>query len=92
MDECAGLEDNEFLGFQLFPNPSSDIVTISFNSLVDLKTIVLYDSQGKMIMWLDGLVMSNAYQVNIDNLSTGIYYLELRTDHSVLREKIQVSQ
>ena len=67
---CVSLEESESIGMKIYPNPASDLVTISN---LDFETITIYGLSGQMLQWnqnYDG-------QIDISNLSSGIYTLKL---------------
>jgi hypothetical protein len=79
-DNLLSAENKNNNGFLIYPNPARDYLNIS----LDLKNIsgeISYDilnAQG--IIQLSGSVNSNSefqYQVGLDSLSSGIYYLRL---------------
>lgn len=64
----------------VFPNPTSGLLSINFNTL---KTITVYDLKGKMVK-----TMQPSSQVDISSLKPGIYFLKLATDGGVSVQKI----
>jgi fimbrial isopeptide formation D2 family protein len=64
----------------VYPNPAREVVQITLrNSTETMSRIVIYDIIGKAIKTISG---NNAQQatVNISDLSTGVYMIEITTD------------
>ncbi|MBA5791241.1 T9SS type A sorting domain-containing protein [Flavobacterium sp. xlx-214] len=73
--------------FNLYPNPATDIVTITSNENIDVTDIKIYDLTGKLI--------STQYnnnekiiQLNVTGLVTGTYLLHLQTNKGVAIKKM----
>jgi len=64
----TGTTDNQSLNLQIFPNPTSDFVTISCENL---EKVEIYNFYGKKI-----LVEKNNI-VNLSEFSSGIYFLKI---------------
>ncbi|PXY46205.1 T9SS type A sorting domain-containing protein [Flavobacterium hydrophilum] len=58
---------------EIFPNPTSDILYI--NSFLNIEQLYLFDITGKLV-----LSQSEIKQMNIKNLTKGIYIVKVRTD------------
>jgi hypothetical protein len=65
----------------LFPNPAYDIINIQSSSLI--KGCVVYDINGKIILEEKGEIKF----LNVSNLTSGIYFIELNYGSKVAREK-----
>lgn len=81
---CTGLVYNSIqnvslkrLSFQIFPNPASNIVTIDAEITEHFPVVAkLYDVSGMCVRSIENL-NSNYFQINLNNLSEGCYYLEI---------------
>ena len=80
-DASLTVQDNEFEGLSVYPNPTSGVVNIkSSNNLNDVK-ISVHDISGKLISTLNKTQIStNQIKVNISNLSTGSYFITIEND------------
>lgn len=75
----AGLDDiTEINGISIYPNPASDIVTIDWKG--EISTIRLTDSKGKILKVID-YPMGESYQLDIENYSTGVYYVQVESQY-----------
>jgi ligand-binding sensor domain-containing protein len=70
---------------EVFPNPSSGIITISCDE--NLKNIEIYNVLGSLIQ-SEKIHFQNEIAINLSHLSSGIYHLVLRNENLVLNQKI----
>lgn len=73
INEC---EENP--GFYLFPNPATDMITLSFSSSVPdnlIKQIVLFDLYGKHLQTFS--MKQSSMQIDVSFLSKGVYFLQI---------------
>ncbi len=70
VNSCAGIEEIENT-FIVFPNPSSDIISVSSTEQISLLSII--DNSGKVIANVSG------NEMNISNLADGTYILKIKT-------------
>lgn len=59
--------------FSVYPNPTTNLLNIGNTKNIDLEKITITDLSGKKITELQG----NVFQVNVENLEKGIYFLEM---------------
>src|SRR5690554_558280 len=71
---------NEFVSekFNIFPNPSEDIVTITNSESIGIEKVSVYDSTGKIVK-LQKAKKENEILLNIEDLSSGTYFLHIVT-------------
>jgi len=92
----ARLADGETDGtstFNVYPNPASDMATITFNSDKEENyNLRLIDMTGRVVMNEDhtAVIGDNQYQMNLSELSKGIYMVVLQTSNGTLQKKIVV--
>lgn len=78
------IEENEAFKFSVFPNPFSDIVTIEGANETQKVSYTLFSMDGKLIH--SGIIVNN--QINFNDLSKGIYMLQLSSDDKIETKKI----
>ena len=75
----------------VYPNPSKDVFNISFTSerVQDLRVRVL-NVMGEEIVKEDLQQFVGEYtkQINLDNYSKGIYFLDIETNDGVINKKL----
>lgn len=64
--------------FNIYPNPSNSIITISTPNEIIEKTI--YNLQGKLIK----SIQNNSKEIDIKDLSDGIYLLKITTENGII--------
>jgi hypothetical protein len=70
---------------KVYPNPSSMVFTVSLGNNIQFKKLSIYDALGKFI--LD----SYDKEVNIENLSKGLYYIRITSNKGKVTKKIVVN-
>ncbi|MDP4988899.1 MAG: T9SS type A sorting domain-containing protein [Polaribacter sp.] len=74
-DATASVKNNQIEGFATYPNPvTSDNVTITSNS-ADKKEVAIFNVLGKKVV--SRSFLGTKSQINIANLSSGIYILKV---------------
>lgn len=83
------LSVNEVLNekFNIFPNPVNDVVNITNNDNIKINKIKIYNENGKFVKE-ENYNTENNIQLNIENLQSGIYMFDLKTDHGSVSKKI----
>ncbi|QXP71660.1 T9SS type A sorting domain-containing protein [Polaribacter sp. R2A056_3_33] len=78
------LENNLFVSenISLFPNPVDDILTIETSKNITFKNVILYNTLGKEVL------NSSNKQINLSQLTEGIYFIKVFTDTGNLYKKI----
>lgn len=83
------LKINEFLTskFNVFPNPATDIVTITNNENIGVQQIEVYDINGKNVK-SQNYIHENEVQLNISDLAAGTYMLHVKTNQGTAIKKV----
>lgn len=76
---------------QVFPNPTSNKVTVQFNVPVfEIKSIVVKDFSGRIVSQ-ENLPSNNTLQewmIDLSNEANGLYFIQINTDQGVVNKKI----
>lgn len=85
---ATGMEDHELRGVSVYPNPASEQLNIvlSHDASAMLK---LYNTNGQLVRTMQ-LGSQNSI-LNINNLESGLYILELISGNKVSRQKVMVN-
>jgi hypothetical protein len=90
----AGVDENNNINnFTLYPNPSSENVTIEFNSASSTTIkMELLDVTGKVIKNVNAnnVIGDYKYSMNTSDLAKGIYFLKVSSDKSIETKKVIV--
>jgi len=81
-EECESLSINpipETLGIQLYPNPATHKVTLTSDYNADIKAVRLYNMLGQKIKQLDLAGSSAPIQIDVADLASGNYFIQITT-------------
>ena len=71
LQNTAGLDDLNATNFSMYPNPSSNIVF--FKNLNKTTTVKIYDINMRLVKFES----INSNQISIEDLNTGVYFVEI---------------
>lgn len=77
-------EKNNIEGLKVYPNPASDVVNIS-SSLTGIKEVSIFNMLGKKV-----LETSTNETINISNLTSGVYIMNISQDGKTASKKLVV--
>ena len=88
-DLTLGSEEYSLNDFNVWPNPASDRLNISFKSITDNFEINMYDLNGRSV-YKESILnnSSKTYSINTNRFSTGIYILNINFGNRVFNKKI----
>jgi hypothetical protein len=80
LNEELSIENNQEQRIMVYPNPSSDEITLSLSDIIPLQIQVI-DASGRLVLTVDNFEKSqsniNNVVMNIDALQNGIYFLKV---------------
>ena len=79
----AGINDLEQNSVWLYPNPTNDLVTITYDG--NEAQLIVYDTQGKLIQTS---TITSGTQVSLRDVETGVYFFELKTEQGDTTKRI----
>ena len=89
--ECSiinSINEKEFLTFSIYPNPASDKIFIG-NVFKGSKTeISIYSNNGKKLFSNSLKSLYRFLELDVSDLSSGIYFVEIKTNNTSLTEKL----
>jgi hypothetical protein len=80
-EASLGINNVEKNSFEVFPNPTDDLLTIELQNTNGVNQIQLNDLTGKMIISKE---IENHEQLNVSNLNQGIYLLTILKNGEVI--------
>lgn len=90
----TALSNNEVLSsnFKVYPNPSKGSFTIEFKELTNSYAVEVYDIAGQIIYDNNFELASSLVQtINLENTSSGIYFINIKSDNGlVITKKIVI--
>lgn len=91
----TGIEDEDLMGLQTFPNPVNDNLTVVYEAAtnVDMR-IEIYSINGHKVLETSivSSVGKNTLQLDTRGLANGLYLLQLSSPQEVATRKIEVSR
>lgn len=74
------------VNFSVYPNPATEIVNVDSGNML-IESVQITDLHGRIINSIN-VNSANTVQVNVSNLTTGIYFLTVKTDQGIGTSKI----
>ena len=71
----------------VYPNPGNDMVNVLLNEQVANATLKVYTLTGQLVIEKTKLT-GNKFQLNIENLASGTYFVELTENGNSSRNKL----
>jgi surface protein len=72
----------------IYPNPASNILTITNDFNDEVKNVLFFDTSGKQVKE----VKSNFKSINVNNLPSGLYRLKIKTNVNEFNKKLLVNR
>jgi len=81
-----GISEENMLVFEMYPNPSQDLLTILLPNEISTGSIELFDFSGKSMKSKEISTVNNT--LDISNLSQGIYFVKLNSEGKIGVQKV----
>jgi hypothetical protein len=81
---------NALVMFNVTPNPASDAIVLRYAQL-NVLTINLIDTNGKLVRSVQS-PQADAYTLSVNDLATGVYYVQILTNKGVGVQKVVVAR
>ncbi len=82
------VEDISDTNISIFPNPTRSKFTVESDEVI--KQIRLIDINGQVIK--DKVVDELSYEMSVDNLHPGMYFMQIHTQSGVVTERVQIAR
>ena len=79
IDRALSTDDFFSNNFSMYPNPSTGLVNLASKNNVAINTIQITDLNGRVVRNIKANSVSET-QINISDLTTGMYFLNIQTD------------
>ncbi len=86
--QTLSINDIKLAGVSIYPNPTSDIITVEGNLLNEEIQLQLTDVLGKEIK--TGMLTNTKATIDVTDVQEGIYFLTLQTSNAIATKKIIV--
>lgn len=85
-------EDTDLKGFSVFPNPTSDIIYLTFKNVESAVVYSITDMRGKVLTSEQVNTKANqSVAINVADFNNGLYLIKLRSDKFTSIQKIIIS-
>ncbi|OFY32241.1 MAG: hypothetical protein A2309_12855 [Bacteroidetes bacterium RIFOXYB2_FULL_35_7] len=85
----SGVGELNFSKVKIYPNPSDKFITIESEDADPIEVVTISDFQGKVVLNFNAGKTSKQ-QVDVSNISTGVYFLKVRTMKANIARKITI--
>jgi hypothetical protein len=83
-----GINEENAEKFSVYPNPASDYIVVS-TTLSESYIVTIFDSLGKQVY--SQKQQNRLSTIDISNISSGIFFLEIRTENSKTVQKVVIN-
>ena len=83
-------ENNLISSITVFPNPANDFIQINLDANVGALNFSIFDAAGKLV--LSQRLLSSSSKIDLSNLSSGAYFIQMANDKGVFNEKIIINK
>jgi len=91
--ECSGVGikniDLEESLLKLYPNPTSDKITIENTSSLKMESISVFNILGKVV-YQSPAQMADKHQMDVSKLASGLYTVQIKTNNGLIVRKFEV--
>lgn len=88
--EAGPFDTEQKMDIILYPNPCSDYITISSTISIQIKKIIIFSIDGKLILSIENESTEQTYSLDVKNLSAGLYNSVIETNAGIFNKKIIV--
>jgi hypothetical protein len=78
-------KQENLLSFSIYPNPSLDVVNVQLSNGTSEAKVKIYDLSGRLMK--TKFLKANDTKIDVNNLSSGIYYINVSTDDKIGSQK-----
>ena len=82
---ALSLDENLKSDFVVYPNPVNELLNI--HTLKDIDVVAIYDINGRSLDTLTPQITADGFQIDVKNLSNGLYFVVLKSGKETHRQK-----
>lgn len=87
----AGIDDlSNSLEFHAYPNPAENFINVTMDTQSQIEAIEIYNVTGARVYETKAIGTKNEVKVDVTNLSSGIYFLQVTSGENKGVKKIQI--
>lgn len=84
----VGIDDLKMGSVQMYPNPTSDIITLENPQQISLENMSIYDLRGRLIKTVDIRNMGMEKSVDVSDMSSSIYFVIIKGKDGQITKKL----
>jgi hypothetical protein len=89
-DSATAIEELSLSNISLYPNPASTFINISSASQISSAVISLFTLSGQQVLEKQVPYISGKTEIDLPQLSDGIYFLKINSSNSSFSQKIVI--
>ena len=82
--DYLGIDENVVDDIAVYPNPANDFIIVGVNDDSSAQSVDIYDVTGQL------MISSTDHEINVSELESGIYFVNILTNNGVVTKKISV--
>ena len=84
--DYQGIEDVDFSAVSVYPNPATDVIRIDVETrlIASVQRVDVYDVTGQIV------ISSTETEINVSDLESGIYFVNILTEKGVVTKKVAI--
>ena len=82
--DYQSVDENEIADVAVYPNPANDVIHVEMMCESPVQRIDIYDVTGKL------MISSIEKEINVSELETGMYFVNILTEKGVVTKKISI--
>jgi hypothetical protein len=87
--DVLDIEDISFReSVTLYPNPATDLVTLTYAGEAQLEELTIVDMNGKLIKTVSLENFNNSHNIQTSELAKGMYFIQIQSNRDVITQKL----
>ena len=82
------INNEDLSNLNIYPNPSTGIINLKSNSFSETISISINNIQGQIVITEDKVPSNKTIQVDISNLTTGIYFVKITSGENTVIKRV----
>jgi hypothetical protein len=88
----TSIEETSLASFSLCPNPATNAVGLSMNSVSDARTISITNILGEMVREIQIAPGTTSQMISLEGFATGTYFFRMQSGENISSEKLVVTE
>ncbi|MDT0554382.1 HYR domain-containing protein [Patiriisocius hiemis] len=88
VNPILGVEDTNFTSLSLYPNPASDMVTLSNPNNLELQEVAIYDLMGRLVNTIKLMDMGTERNIDVSLLQSATYLIVIKGKQGITTKQL----